>query len=172
MALCGMMTALSVTVMLMGGVIPLATFCAPMLAGLSLLPVIAEAGKRMSLAAYAAIAILSLLLGPDKEAALLFAFLGWYPAAKWTLDRIRRRPLRIAAKLGLFNLAIAAMLLSMAFLLNMQAVIAEYAAMTGVMAAGCILMGNACMLLYDRLILIWMFLYLKRLRPKLMRGAQ
>jgi len=172
MAVCGVMTALSVCVMLMGGVIPLATYCAPMLASLVLIPVIAEAGRKMAMAAYAAAAMLSLLLGPDKEAALLFAFLGWYPAAKWSLDRIRQRPLRMLSKLGIFNAAIAAMLACMAFVLNMQSVVNEYAAMTGALAAVFLLTGNVCMLLFDRLVLIWMFLYLKRLRPRLMRGAQ
>ena len=38
-AVGGMMTALAVAVMLLGGVIPAATFCCPALAGLLLLPV-------------------------------------------------------------------------------------------------------------------------------------
>ena len=69
MALCGMMAALAVTIMLLGGVIPLATFCCPALAGLALIPVLMEAGKKWTLMVYAAAAVLSLLLGPDKEAA-------------------------------------------------------------------------------------------------------
>jgi len=172
MALCGMMAALGAAFMMMGGVIPLATFCSPALAGLVLLPLIAEAGKKSALGAYAAISALALILSPDKESALLFLFLGYYPVLKWTLDRIRVKPLRLAAKLAVFNLACGAMILAMSLLLNMQAVMDEYAAMSAVMLALFAVLANVTLLLYDRVILIMMVLYLKKLRPKLMRGGQ
>ncbi len=171
MALCGMMAALAVSVMLLGGVIPLATFCCPMLASLALLPVMAESGQKWTLMAYAAVAVLGLMLCPDKEAALLFAFMGYYPAIKPSLDRIRNKPLRLIAKLGVFDLAAGAMLLVMAFVLNMQAVLGEYAAL-GVV--GCVLfalLANVTMLMYDRLLSAKTIAYLRRLRPRLMSGA-
>lgn len=172
MALCGMMAALAVVVMLMGGVIPLATFCCPMLASLALLPILAEAGRKWTLMTYAAVAALSLMLCPDKEAALLLAFLGYYPALKPVLDGVKHKPLRIAAKLAVFNLAAGAMLLTIAFVLNMQAVMAEYAAMG---AIGCIvfaLLANVTMLMYDRLLLVMYILYIRKLRPGLMGGRK
>lgn len=172
MAICGVMSALGVCAMLLGGVIPLATYCAPMLASLVLIPVIAEAGRKLALASYVSVAILALLLGPDKEAALLYACLGWYPVAKWSLDRMRSRGLRIVVKLGIFNAAIALMMLLMTYLLNMQAVMVEYLAMSAPLLGMFIVMGNFCMLLFDRLILIWMVIYLRRLRPRLMKGAR
>ena len=45
-ALSGMMVALATAILLMGGVIPAATFCGPALAGLLLVPVMAEGGRR------------------------------------------------------------------------------------------------------------------------------
>ena len=171
MAICGVMSALGVCAMLLGGVIPLATYCAPMLASLVLIPVIAETGRKLALASYASVTILALLLGPDKEAALLYACLGWYPVAKWSLDRMRSRGLRIFVKLGIFNAAIALMMLLMMYLLNMQAVMAEYAAMSAGLLGLFIVMGNFCMLLFDRLVLVWMVIYLRRLRPRLMKGG-
>lgn len=164
MALCGMMTALSVTVMLMGGVIPLATFCCPVLASLALVPVLLEAGKKWALSAYAAAAMLSLILSPDKESALLFAFLGYYPALKPALDKIKSRPLRAAAKLGIFNLAAAAMMLTIAFVLNMQAVVAEYAAMGAAGLIAFVILANVTMLAYDRMILVLAIVYLRKFR--------
>ena len=166
MALCGMMVALGTTVMLMGGVIPLATFCCPVIASLMLVPVLVEWGKRWSLAAYAAIALLSLMLSPDKEAALLFAFLGYYPAIKPQLDRIGRTPLRIAAKLGIFNLAVASMMLVIAFVLNMQAIVAEYAAMGTIGIAAFIVLANITMLAYDRMVLLTTIVYIRKFRKK------
>ena len=42
MALCGLMAALSIVILLLGGLIPLATFACPMLAMICLLPVLRE----------------------------------------------------------------------------------------------------------------------------------
>ena len=79
MALCGMMTALSVVILCLGGMIPLATFACPMLAMLCVLPVVCGYGAGTALLLYGAVSILALLLGPDKEIVLLYVFLGWYP---------------------------------------------------------------------------------------------
>lgn len=171
MALCGMMVALGVAAMLLGSVIPLATFCCPAIAGLALLPLLEEYGRGMALGAYAAIAVLSLILSPDKESALLFAFLGEYPALRPALNRIRFTPLRLLAKLGIFDVAAGAMLLCVAFVLNMQSILQEYAAMT---RAGLILfavIANFTLLLYDRLLALMTVIYRKKLRPAWMRGA-
>lgn len=167
MALCGMMCALGTTIMLLGGVIPLATFCCPALAGLVLIPVMIEAGKHMALGAYAVIALLSLLLSPDKEAALVFAFLGYYPVLKWTIDRIPKKPFRLAAKLAIFDGAMVLMLALMTWVLNMGQVAAEYAEMTRAMLALFIALANATLFLYDRFLVVALAIYYKKLRPKL-----
>lgn len=170
MALCGMMAALAVVVMLLGGVIPLATFCCPMIASLALLPILAESGRKWTLMAYAAVAALGLMLCPDKEAALLFAFLGYYPAVKPALDGIKSKLLRIVAKLSVFNLAAGVMLLTVAFVLNMQAIMAEYAAMGVIGGILFALLANAAMLMYDRMLVLMYIVYLRKLRPMLVGG--
>ena len=165
MALCGVMVALGAAVMMAGGVIPVMTFCSPAVAGLTLLPVLREYGKRWALSAYVAVAALSLMLSPDKESALLFAFLGYYPVLKPRLDAVRRRLPRVAAKLAVFNAAAGAMLLCVAYVFTMPAVLAEYAQMSRVMLVVFALTANVTLLLYDRLLGIMLFLYEKRLRP-------
>ena len=75
LALGAILSALAVVVMMLGGLIPAATFCCPILAGFVLIPVLFEGGAAMALCAWGAAAILSLLLGPDKEAAMLYALL-------------------------------------------------------------------------------------------------
>ena len=48
-AFCGMMVALSVALMLTGGLVPIATYCAPMLGGILLLPMAEKPrGRRIS----------------------------------------------------------------------------------------------------------------------------
>lgn len=165
-ALGGMMAALGAMFMLLGGVIPAATFCAPALAGLALVPVFAEGGVKAALGAYAAIAALALMLCPDKEAALLFAFLGWYPAVKWKLDaKLKPWPRRIV-KFILWNGAALALAALIFLVLRMDEVIAEYREMGRAMLAAFALLANAAMALYDRLLGIWLVLYVRRVRRR------
>ena len=164
-ALCGVMVALGAAVMMAGGVIPVMTFCSPAIAGLTLLPILREYGAKWALCAWIAVSALALMLSPDKESALLFAFLGYYPALKPRLDAIRRRPVRVAAKLAAFNASAGAMLLCMAFVFVMPAVMAEYAEMSRAMLIVFALLVNATLLLYDRLLGIMMIVYERRLRP-------
>ena len=65
-ALGGVMAALAVTVMSMGGLIPVATYVSPVLCMLMLNLVIRLCGVRIAWAGYGAVALLSLLLSADK----------------------------------------------------------------------------------------------------------
>ena len=78
-----MAAALSVALMLLGAVFPIAMFIAPAVASFLIATVCVECGKTMALTAYGAVSLLSLLFVPDKEVALTFVFLlGYYPLAK------------------------------------------------------------------------------------------
>ena len=66
-ALGGVMAALAVVIMCMGGIIPVATYVCPMLCAMLLAVVLRLTGRRIAWAWYAAVAVLSLLLGPDKQ---------------------------------------------------------------------------------------------------------
>ena len=90
-AFCGMMVALSVALMLTGGLIPIATYCAPLMCGVLLLPIFLEYGKKTALTAYAATSLIVLILGIDKEAAFFYIFLGYYPVIKWNLDKLKKQ---------------------------------------------------------------------------------
>lgn len=165
-ALCGVLCALGVVLMMLGGLFPLATFCSPALAALVLIPIMIETDRKMALGAYVAIAALSLLLAPDKESALLFAFLGYYPILKPEIDKIRARWLRITLKLLLFDCAAGTMLLIATYLFGMMQIMAEYREMGRAMIVVFIAIANITMLLYDRLTGIAAVLYVRRLRQK------
>lgn len=166
-AFCGLMTALSVVLMLSGGLIPVATYCTPMMAGALLLPILIEFGKKGAWTSYAAVALITLLMGVDKEAAFFYLFLGYYPIVKWDIDRIARKPLRLAVKLLVINGAIALMYAVLGLVLNMDALVEEFTQMGAVLLAAFVVMLNACMLLYDRLMTPLVILYVKRVVPKL-----
>ena len=98
-AFCGMMVALSVALMLTGGLIPIATYCAPMISGVLLLPILLEYGKKTAWMGYLATALIVLILGIDKEAAFFYIFLGYYPIIKWSIDKLHQKPMRVILKL-------------------------------------------------------------------------
>lgn len=168
MALTGMLCALAVAIMMMGGLIPLATFCCPALAGLMLIPIFVECGEKLSWCAWAAIAALSLMLCPDKEAALLLVFLGYYPILRWRLEQIRTGIVRVIAKLGIFNIAVGLAYLLLIFVFQMDQVLREYREMGLIITAACLLLGNITLLLYDRLLAVMTALYVHKLRNKLL----
>ena len=168
-AVGGMMAALATAVLLLGGAIPAATFVGPAVAGLMLVPVLLEGGQRMALGAWIAVSALSLMLCADKEAALLFAFLGWYPAVKPRLDARLRGWRGVPVKLALWNACAGAMATLIILVLRMDQVIAEYREMGRAILIAFVLLANVTLLLYDRLLGVMAAVYLRKLRPKLFR---
>lgn len=103
MALGGMLTAVSVVIMCMGSIVPVNTYICPVLCILITRPVLETCGRRIGWCYYLATAILSLMLAPDREAALVYALLGYYPMIRPFFEKlgILAKP----AKLALFTLA-------------------------------------------------------------------
>lgn len=168
-ALCGLLGALGAVCMLLGGMIPFATFCCPVLASLALLPAMDECGGAWALGLYAVLSALSLLLAPDRESAALFVFLGYYPLLQRMLCRLRSAPLRMLCKLAVFNLAAAAAAWFLAHVLGIPGPAAERSAQQGWMTAGLLLLGNAVFFLYDAALPRLYGWYARRLRPQLRR---
>ena len=109
-ALCGVLSALSVVVLLVGNVLQIGTYAAPMLASFLLIPVLEDYGKKYALLLYAVVSLLSLFLVPDKELVLFYVLvLGYYPVLRVRLNNIRRAVLRWMAKFGCFNAAVVVM---------------------------------------------------------------
>ena len=107
-ALGGMMTAVAVVIMCMGSLIPVNTYICQVLCILITRVVLSGCGRRMALCYYLAAAILSLLMAPDREAALVYAFLGYYPLIRLWFGKIRPRWLEMTAKVLYFTAGAAA----------------------------------------------------------------
>ena len=148
-ALGGIMAALAVVIMCMGGLIPVATFICPMMCIILLTVVRQRCGNRIAWAWYGAVTILSLLLGPDKEAAAVFAFLGYYPILKPVFDKL---PLRWLWKGIYFNVVILAMYWLLMNLFGMAALAAEFKEMGTILVIVTLLMGNVTFFMLDRLL--------------------
>ena len=143
------MAALAVVIMCLGGLIPLSTFVCPMLCAVLLMIVLRITGSRIAWAWFGAVSILSLLLGPDKEAAAVFLFLGYYPIVKPWLDK---RKLSFVWKFLLFNTSIFAMYGLLIYVFGLVDVMEEFREMGIVMAIITLVLGNITLFMFDFLL--------------------
>ena len=149
MALGGVMAALALVVMCLGGMIPLATYVCPMFCSVLLMVVLKLTSPRIAWAWYGAVSILAMLLGPDKEAAAVFVFLGYYPILKPWLDQ---RKLAILWKLVLFNAAIFAMYSVLIYVFGLADLAAEFKELGMVLTIVTLVLGNITLFMMDILL--------------------
>ena len=121
-ALGGVMAALAVTFMCLAGLIPVATYVVPLQSMLLLQFVLKLCGSRIAWAWYGAVAILGLLMCPDKEAAAVFLALGYYPIVKPILER---SPLSWLWKVLLFNGTVLALYWALIHLIGLDQVVQD-----------------------------------------------
>ena len=149
MAFGGVMAALAVVIMCLGTLVPLATFVCPVICCLACQIVFTMCGKQIAWVWYAAMAVLSLLLAPDKEAAAVFVTLGYYPTIRNCFDKL---PARILFKLLYFNGSVAILYTIIMHLLGLSAVLTEYGALGAIGFLAVALVGNVTFVLLDFLL--------------------
>lgn len=148
-ALGGVMAALAVVIMCMGGMIPMATYVCPTICAIVLAVVLRYTGKRIAWAWYAAVSALSLLLGPDKEAAAVFVFLGYYPIIKPWVDG---RKVPFLWKLLIFNLSIGTLYALLLYLFRLEQVVQEFRELGLALTLVTLVLGNVVLFILDLLL--------------------
>lgn len=143
------MAAAAVVLMCIGTIVPVATYVAPVLCMLVGQTVLKICGTRIAWAWYGAVAILGLLMAPDKEAAAVFAVLGYYPVVKPKLDSRKGSWLW---KGLLFNGSILILYWILLKLIGVSYLVEEFSGMGAVMTALLLMLGNATFFLFDRLL--------------------
>lgn len=167
-ALCGVLGALAIVAMLAGEIIPLATFCCPVLVMFMMIPVIHECGKKMAFVWYAAVCILSLILTfANPEATLIFVFLGYYPIVRRAFGRVKPQLLRIGCKLLFFNGSVAIVYCILIFLFQLDAVLQEFQQAGTILLTATVLLANACFFITEQVLDKFEVYYVVRLRKKL-----
>ena len=156
-AIAGMTAALS-TVIMIGSVFPSMGYAIPMAAGGILIIPVAEFGSKKTLPVYFSVFILSMMIPlVAKDAALMYLLLfGLYPILQFHFEKIRKRFLRILAKLVYFNISallsvwLAWVIFSLPFF--------EGEVMT-IFAVGILLFANLIFLVYDLALYKLAYLY-------------
>ena len=151
MAMGGVFAALAVVIMNLGGLIPMATYVCPMLCMLLLSFVHRACGSQIAWTWYAAVSILSLLMSPDKEAAAVFAFLGYYPILKPKLETMKGKWLW---KLAVFNVSMVILYSILIRIMGIAEVTGESEELAGAMLAVLLILGNVTFISLDRLLTI------------------
>jgi len=143
------MAAVAMVIMCLGGLIPVATYICPTFCCLILALVLRQCGCRIAWAWYGAVAILSLLLAPDREAAAVFVFLGYYPILKPKFDGLK---LKWLWKMLLFNGSVFLMYSILIWVFGVSELSSEFRD-TGVWLLVIMLaMGNLIFVLLDRIL--------------------
>ena len=168
-AFCSLMAALGAVLMLTGGLVPVMTYCSPLLAGVLLIPVMREHGIKWAWLVWIVTAALSMILSADKEAAFFYLFLGYYPILKLYLDRVKPKAFALVLKLMYFAIAVAAMYGLIYFVFRLDVGLEELEELGRFAGIVFFVMLVVCMLIYDYALRNLAILYEYRLRPKLIK---
>lgn len=149
MAFGGVTAALAVVLGCLAGMIPIATYVIPVLQCMVLQLVFSLYGAKTAWIWYAAVSILGVLLCPDKEAAAMFVFLGYYPIIKPALDKLPASPVW---KTGFFLAATAAMYALLICVFGMNDLSEEFRELGLILGGVCLVLGCVTFLLLDKLL--------------------
>lgn len=161
----GIITALSVLLMVLTGVIPVLIYSTPIIVGLFLMLVVIEMGKKWAFAVYFAVSVLSILFVAEKESAAVYvAFFGYYPILKPILESIKSRVLEWILKILIFNVS---MVTTYFLLIKFFGIEISYGNIAfEIIVATLLVLGNVLFLLYDivftRLVTVYIKVWSKR----------
>ena len=161
-ALCGILTGLGVAVMYLGSFIEILDLTVAVVASLFCIIAVIEIGSKWAWGIYAATALLSALLLPNKfPAAVYLFFAGFYPIIKEKLEgRIKVRVLSYALKLIIFNIAFAAIAAVSIFVLRLP-VEGDW------LLPALFVLGNVTFAVYDLALTRLITMYIVTIRPRL-----
>lgn len=165
-ALCGIIAALSATLMLLS-YFPYLTYAVPAVSGLFMMILVIEADLKWAMYGYFASAVLVLLLA-ETEAKLMYVFLfGFYPILKAALERIKKPIFEWITKFLVFNAAVFTVYAGASFVFGISfddfGDLGKYGAYILLAAA------NVVFLLYDIAVSRMAALYMMRLHPQVER---
>lgn len=169
----GIVAGLSLAVLLFAGLFPFLEYACPAAAGILLVMLVLDFNKKTALIAYAAVALLALLICPNKEAAVLFAcFFGCYPILKSCFEQLRSRILEWVLKLVFFNVSVLAGYWIVINLFGLTEVlesirIAGFEFSLQISMLLLLLAGNVAFFLYDFALTRLIVLFCSSIQPKL-----
>lgn len=163
-ALGGIITALSVLLMFLTGLFPMATYALPGIAGVLLVCAVIEIGSGYAFMIYAAVSLLSIFIAPDKEAAVMYILiLGYYPVVKKYIEKLNKLVIEWILKLALFNITVIAAWCIVMYVLKIPD---DSMGMLGQYGPYILLaLGNVTFIIYDIAITGLIGMYMQKIHP-------
>lgn len=167
-ALGGVITALSVFLMFLAGVIPNMTYVIPGMAALLLIVTVEETELKWSFFIYIAVSVLSFVIVTDKEAVIMYVFFfGYYPVFKKLTEKKLKKVPSLLVKFLVFNIMI---LLGYAVIIYIFLIPVEGLTVFGKYTPLILLaIGNLIFCIYDILLTNLTFLYNKNLKGQIQK---
>lgn len=171
-ATCAVLSALTVTLLFIGGIIEIFDMTAAAIASVAIIIAFAEFGTGSALSVYAVSSVLSFILFPMSGSAMYFALvMGYYPVFKFYADKkLKNKLVRIISKFAVFNLASTLELVIFMKLYGTEALMADFAG-SGISFPYVLLILyavlNVFLVMYDLLILYVFVIYKKVLRKRI-----
>ena len=167
-AIGGVASALCLLFMFLTGVIPFATFALPAIAGMVLISVVVENGYKVAFCVYASVSLLSLIIVPDREAAMMFiGFFGYYTIIKGKLDKIKSRFVRLVSKFSIFNVAVICVYAIIIYFFGLTELLDESLGKYTLLVL--LALGNIVFVVYDFALKRMAIAYIYWFRPKFLR---
>lgn len=165
-SLAGIITALLVVLLYLGGLVWFLAYVMPVICGLIMIVSISSLGNKISVIVYICSSILSVFLLNDKECALLYAlFFGYYPILKQKIDGINSSIIKWILKLLLFNFSVVIVEIICVYLLGIP--FDNSFGKLGIIIL--LLCANLVFVLYERLFGMVLILYDKRIKKLILK---
>ena len=147
-AIGGIVSALSLVLMISVAIVPFLTYALPAMAGALIIFIVIEIDKKWAFGVYCTVGILAFLLVHDKEIAMMYiALFGYYPIIKAVLEGKLPTVLSWILKIVIFNATMVAAYLVLIYLLGLEIEeITEYGAIAVPMLLGA---GTVAFVAYD-----------------------
>lgn len=167
-ALCGIVSALSLIMMFFLSLIPSFEYVSPAVAGLLIWIVKDQINTKWAVVSYISVAILSQFLSPNIEARMLFVFLlGYYPILRDYFANIKYKAVQLLLKLVLFNITAVAAYWLIINIFGMAEILKDMNEM-GQYGSWILLgLGNIAFLAYDFFLGLFFPFYVKLLKPRI-----
>ena len=147
-ALGGVLAAVAMVIMCFVGLIPVATFISPMICIMICAIVYRNCGNRIAWAWYGAVSLMSIFFAPDKESALIFLFLGFYPILKTKFD-VGKKMISFLLKISYFNCVIVLIYLLLLRIMGLSELLSEYQKAGFIMGTASVFLGNIAFFMLD-----------------------
>lgn len=169
-SLCGVMSALALSLMFILGMVPSFEYISPAISGIFIWVIRRHLGVKYGMVSFLAVGALSLLLVPNYEATMMFLFLlGYYPIVRDYLQKIKVNLLQWIVKLAVYAIPSVGAYMVLVHLFGMEYLL-EDASDFGKYGSLVLLgLGAVAFVLYDVFIGLFEPFYDKIIMPKIQK---